>query len=135
MERRRGGRRVPEPHEPLLRVRLRTGRECSIVNVSDGGALVEGARLLPGTHLDVHVTSHSGRVLVRSRVVRAYVTELQPDAIRYRGALAFDRLIDTSNAAGYGMPSLPRADQDEAGNHYPASTSSAGGASEQGMTP
>jgi hypothetical protein len=35
-------------------------------------------------------------VLVRGRVVRAYVFELQPGAIRYRAGLAFDQPVDTS---------------------------------------
>ena len=91
--------------EPLTGVRLRTGRELAVVDVSNTGMLVEGcARLLPGTHLDVHVTTLAGRVLVRSRVVRAHVAALQADVICYRGALAFDRSIDT-RARGYDVPS------------------------------
>ena len=118
-------RRVPDDGEPVSRVRLRTGRELSVVDVSDGGALVEGARLLPGTHLDVHVTTRAGRVLVRSRVVRAYVTGLQSNMVRYRGALAFDRTIDTSCAPGYALPSTVGADREAVGSDYPAGTSSA----------
>ena len=97
MERRRNTRRVPDRAESLSRVRLRAGRdELIVMNVSDGGLLVEGpARLLPGTHTDVHVTTADGRVLVRSRVVRVRVQELQADLIRYRAALAFDRPVHT----------------------------------------
>jgi hypothetical protein len=70
MERRRTGRRVPAAGEPISRVRLRTGREMLVVDVGDAGALVEGtARLLRGTHFDVHVVTVEGRVLVRSRVL------------------------------------------------------------------
>ena len=134
VERRRLERRVPDGGEPVSRVRLRTGRELSVVDVSDGGALVEGARLLPGTHLDVHVTTSAGRVLVRSRVVRAYVTGLQSNAVRYRGALAFDRVIDTSCAPGYVLPSIVGADREAAGSDYPAGTSSATTLNEHRMT-
>ena len=96
MERRRAPRRAPASDESLSRVRLRTGRELTVVDVSDGGVLVRSAaRLLPGTHVDVHVMTCNGRVLVRSRIVRAHVCALQADAIWYHGALAFDRMIDT----------------------------------------
>lgn len=97
MERRRTARREPVPDEPLSRVRLRTGREVVVVNVSNSGLLVEGAaRLLPGTHVDVHVVTRDGRVLVRSRVTRAYVCALEADAVRDRGALAFEWTVDTT---------------------------------------
>jgi len=97
MERRRASRRAPAVDEPLARVRLRAGRELVVVDVSNAGALVEGmVRLLPGTHVDVHVVTQEGRTLVRSRVVRAYVCRVEADAMRYRGALAFDRAIDTA---------------------------------------
>jgi hypothetical protein len=96
MERRRAARRAPASDEPLSRVRLRTGRELTVIDVSDAGVLVRStARLLPGTHVDVHVLTWNGRVLVRSRIVRAYVYALQADAIWYQGALAFERLIET----------------------------------------
>jgi hypothetical protein len=72
------------------------------VDASDSGMLVEGARLLPGTHVDVHVVTVEGRVLVRSRVVRAYVAALRGDAVVYRGALAFDRAVDTTAVADTG---------------------------------
>lgn len=118
----------------MSRVRLRTGLELSVVDVSDSGALVEGARLLPGTHLDVHVITRDGRVLVRSRVVRAYVAELQSNAVRYRGALAFDRAIDTSRATGYALPSPVAAHRQDPGSDYPVGTSSAMAPNEHRMT-
>jgi len=96
MERRRAPRRIPGRDESLSRVRLRTGRELAVIDLSTVGALVEGsARLLPGTHVDVHVMTRDGRVLVRSRVSRASVFRLQADLVMYRAALAFDRTIDT----------------------------------------
>lgn len=120
MERRRGERRAPAAGEPLTGVRLRTGRELTVVDVSNTGMLVEGrARLLPGTHLDVHVTTADGRVLVRSRVVRARVSALRADLIQYRGALAFDRSIDT-RARGYDVPSTAGAALNAPGTACPA---------------
>jgi len=69
------------------------------VNVSDTGVLVDGlARLHPGSHVDVHVVTRDGRVLVRSRVVRAFVSHVAADVLRYSGALAFEKTIDTTAA-------------------------------------
>lgn len=111
---------MPLRDEPISRVRLRTGRELCVIDISDGGVLVEGsARLLPGTHVDVHVMTRDGRVLVRSRVARCYVSALHADAVRYRGALAFDRHVDTASV-GYVVPDAPRGPAEESGGAYPA---------------
>ena len=100
-------------------MRLRAGRELTVVDLSDSGALVEGsARLLPGTHVDVHVVTKDGRTLVRSRVVRAYVCHVQADVVRYRGAVAFDRAIDTGTA-GYPIPEILAAPPATEGSTYP----------------
>ena len=131
-ERRRAVRRVPQPDETLARVRLRTGRELSVVNISPAGVLVEGAtRLLPGTHADVHVVTRHGRTLVRARVIRAIVWRLQADVVCYRAALAFETSIDTeadglalserSESNGYAVPAESPANEGGAGNAYPSS--------------
>jgi hypothetical protein len=86
---------VPSPIDASSRVRLRAGRELAVINVSTTGALVEGTtRLLPGTHVDVHVTAAQGRVLVRARVVRCAVWTVTAEVIQYRGALAFTTPVD-----------------------------------------
>ena len=88
-------RRAPASTEALSRVRLRAGRELSVLNVSDWGALVEGeTRLLPGTHVDVHFTAAQGRVLVRARVMRCAVSTVTADMVVYRGALAFSTDVE-----------------------------------------
>lgn len=75
---------------------MRAGPELSVIDISDTGALVEGdTRLLPGTRIDVHLITRTGRLLVRSRVVRAHVCLLQPNRIGYRAGLAFDQPVDT----------------------------------------
>jgi hypothetical protein len=101
------------------------------VNVSTGGVLVEGdTRLLPGTHLEVHVMAASGRTLVRSRVTRAYVAELWADRVLYRAALAFERLVDVSGpqgilegaapgVVGHTLPDRPREEVLQPGIDYP----------------
>jgi hypothetical protein len=97
IERRRRVRSVPPVDDPLARVRARAGSELAVIDLSDLGALLEGRhRLLPGVCLDVHVMTRAGRVLVRGRVVRAYVCALHADGVRYRGGLSFDQPVDTS---------------------------------------
>ena len=97
VDRRAVSRRVPAPDETLAHVRLRTGRELSVVDIGDAGALLEGAvRLLPGTHVEVHVVTRDGRTLVRSRVTRASVFALAADSLRYRAALAFETRVNTA---------------------------------------
>jgi hypothetical protein len=88
-----------------------------VVDVSASGVLLEGTvRLLPGTHVDVHVVTRDGRVLVRSRVARCQVARLDADAVGYRGALVFERPVDTS---GYSVPDAARSMLAAAGALYP----------------
>jgi len=119
MDRRRTPRRVVAGNEPLARARLRTGGSLVVLDASAGGALTESTeRLLPGRHLDVHVISVQGRVLVRSRVVRAFVSRLAADVVYYRAALAFDHAIDV-RADGYAMPVELLPGGIERGTNYP----------------
>ena len=97
VERRRAVRRCPAAGDPLSRARLRTGSEVLVTEISDIGAFVRtNARLLPGTHVDVHLMTMSGRVLRRARVVRAAVGSLDATGIEFRVALAFDAPLDSS---------------------------------------
>ena len=121
MERRRAARRVPSQDEPISRARLRTGQDLDVIDISDVGVQVEGSpRLLPGTHVELHVVASDGRVLIRSRVVRSFVHRLHAELVRYRAALTFERSVDTS-AAGYEVPKAFRPVAAEAGIAYPAS--------------
>jgi len=106
-ERRRGSRWTPAATYPLSRVRLRLGRELSVIDVSTSGALVHGTtRLLPGTHVDVHVTASQGRVLIRARVVRCAVWDVTAEIVQYRGALAFTAPIELQPTDVSTMPVL-----------------------------
>jgi hypothetical protein len=118
IERRRTPRCMPNAADPVARLRLRAGRELAVVDLAPGGALVEAeGRLLPGTHVDVHVIGVDGRVLVRSRVVRAYVHRLSGDRILYRGALAFERHVELG--AGYAVPWVAHGVELATGTSYP----------------
>ena len=92
-----------------------------MINLSDTSLLAEGGmRLLPGTHVDVHLVTCEGRLLVRSRVVRAFVCRVGRDRIEYRGALAFERPVPT-NAVGYSIPEPGNASSGTPGKPYPDS--------------
>ena len=121
-ERRRAVRRSPEPDETLGRVRLRTGRDMTVVNISTAGMLVESVtRLLPGTRAEVHVVTRRGRVLVRTRVIRSFVWRLESDLVCYRAALAFDTDVDTEAPAlnGYLLPGEFPSNVEGRGIPYP----------------
>lgn len=80
-------------------------------------------RLLPGTHVDVHLVTRDGRLLVRSRVVRAFVCHVAANQIRYRGALAFESPVQTAEI-GYPMPAASETPIDPQGSPYPDGESS-----------
>lgn len=118
-DRRRSPRRTPASDEPLSQVRLRAGRQLRVIDVSDTGLLAEGEmRLLPGTHVDVHLVTTEGRVLIRSRVVRALVWRVCRDRIDYRGAIVFERSVSTG-AVGYPIPGVPGSSNGPSGKPYP----------------
>jgi hypothetical protein len=112
-ERRRVSRCIPVPTSALSRVRLRAGRELAVVNLSMFGTLVEGTtRLLPGTHVGVHVTAAQGRTSVRARVVRYAVWTVTADVITYRGALAFNGRVDLPPVDAASHPTSDAATRD-----------------------
>lgn len=132
IDRRRAVRRVPPPTDPLSCARLRTGPELSVVEISDFGALVRtSTRLLPGTHVDVHLVTSAGRVLRRARVARAAVWALEAAAIAYQVALAFDITVDSSArrvgaTRGEEFATRPRGEElPAAGDPQPAGASQA----------
>jgi hypothetical protein len=73
-------------------VRLRPGHEVILVNIGDGGALVEASsRMLPDSAVVLQLLTRDGARCIRGRVLRCEVAALDPSlGIRYRGALSFD---------------------------------------------
>ena len=125
-ERRLAVRRIPHADEALSRVRLRTGRELTVIDISAAGALIEGAtRLLPGTRTEVHVVTRHGRVLVRTRVVRSFVWRLEREMVCYRTALAFDAAVDT-DVDGYPVPAEIPGNDEPRGTLYPNAAADSG---------
>jgi hypothetical protein len=75
----------------IVAARVRLGHEVSLIDVSAGGALIEGAcRLLPGSTVDLQFETTERRAVVRGRVLRCAVARLQSSSVCYRGAVRFD---------------------------------------------
>lgn len=107
----------PLSNAATSRVRLRTGRDLTVCDMSSGGARVAGAvRLLPGTHADVHVVGAGGRQLVRSRIVWVRVLTVTP--LVYEAALLFDAEV-VLLAGGYRVPAASAGSVGSAGPAYP----------------
>jgi hypothetical protein len=97
-ERRRASRVVfRDGHLPPA-ARVRPGSEVIVVDLSSTGALLEGhSRLRPGGRCELTLALASGDITVRARVARCFVARLERGAaVRYRTAVAFERLIDLS---------------------------------------
>lgn len=76
----------------LVAARLRPGRVIKLLDLSNGGALVEAtARLLPGAPIVLHLVGVGGAHTIQGTVLRCYVAALDPcSGVRYRAALAFN---------------------------------------------
>ena len=98
-ERRASARRTRAQCAWLLAARLRPGRDVRVLDLSNGGALVEaGGRLMPGASIVLHLVSVRGHHTLRGTVLRCYVSAIdQSTGVRYRAALAFDH--------GFAVPS------------------------------
>jgi hypothetical protein len=83
----------PEEHG-VTTVRVRPGRDVSVVDVSVGGLLVEMvSRLLPGSPIDLQLQCRGRPVAVRGLVQRCVVTKVRASAITYRGAIQFEQSL------------------------------------------
>ena len=75
---------------------LRPGYAVSLIDLSAGGALIEGPRpLRPGMRVHVQIVTSARRFGLTAHVVRCAVAALDSSAgVRYRGALRFDERCD-----------------------------------------
>jgi hypothetical protein len=119
INRRREPRRLLEPDDPRATMRLRSGVEVTIVNLSRTGVFVRGGvRLLPGARIGAHLPTRAGRVFVRGAVVRWQVARLEAASVIYEGALSFDAALD-GDGRGYDVPEQPRGSWMPPGTLYP----------------
>jgi hypothetical protein len=89
---------------------LRPGYAVSLVNLSCGGALIEGPRpLRPGARVHVQLVTGDRRLGIGAQVLRCAVAALDSRrGVRYRGALKFDHrfeaLWEAATLEGYRLP-------------------------------
>jgi len=89
---------------------LRPGHAVVLIDLSAGGALIEGPRpMRPGTRVHVQLVSGTRRFALNAHVLRCSVAALDPEAgVRYRGALRFDErceaIWEASTLDGYLFP-------------------------------
>ena len=105
-DRRLSVRRAGKECAWLVAARLRPGRDIRVVDLSDGGALIEGlVRLMPGSSVELHVRCLEARHTIRGRVLRCFVSAIRRDGVEYRAALGFDRPIslDPGSSGGGGF--------------------------------
>jgi hypothetical protein len=81
---------------------LRPGCPISIVNISRGGALIEGTQpMRPGTRVMLQIVTPSAAFGLSAVVVRCSVRALSvDDGVIYRGALRFDERRDWTREVG-----------------------------------
>lgn len=80
--------------EWVREVRLKYGPPVSLVDLSEGGALIQSSvQLRPGTTQVLEIVAHRVEI-VPSRVLRCHIAQLGKDGPLYRGACQFKRPID-----------------------------------------
>jgi hypothetical protein len=94
----------------IVRARVRPGHMATVVDVSAGGVLVETEhRLLPGSSVELQLESDNRSEKLRGRVVRCSVSRVRPEAVSYRGAIAFDRQLPWFDEGdGYDVPNVEK---------------------------
>jgi len=98
-DRRLHTRQTADEHR-ITSARIRPGHPAIVIDVSEGGALIETSkRLFPGSIVDVQFNTIQQQSAVRARVLRCSVTELQPHAVSYRAAISFEYRVPTSECA------------------------------------
>ena len=93
---RRAHERAEDPWSNTAKATLRPGRSINIVNISRGGALVEGTHpMRPGTRVLVQIVTSTRTFGLSAVVLRCGVLALNADGgVLYRGALRFDERRD-----------------------------------------
>ena len=107
---RRVSSRFGQPTIAHIQAVLRPGRQVWLVNLSAGGALIEGRRpLRPGSRVYLQLSSNTRAEGRPAQVLRCFVASLAgEDGVRYHGALRFDdhwaTVWEQFTHPGYRMP-------------------------------
>lgn len=92
------------------RTRVRPGGDVVLVNLSGGGALVEGTfRFRPDSRCEFSVVHDAQDSTLRALVLRSFVARLDRSGpVRYRAAIRFDRPVEwPSSLAGFDGYRIP----------------------------
>jgi hypothetical protein len=110
---------------PGMAATLRPGCAVVLVNLSAGGALVEGVRpIRPGAKVHLRLVLQARVVAVAAHVLRCAVWSLHSfDGVLYRGALRFDERTDVfregETPVGCSIPAQSNVDAAGAGKPIP----------------
>jgi hypothetical protein len=109
---RRADLRLPCTSAMPIRLVLRPGYVVTVLDISAGGALIQGTRpLRPGAPVQLRLASPTRGMSLSGLVIRCAVWALDVDAgVVYRGALQFDQRCDW-----FEEPRVTRARQADAG--------------------
>jgi hypothetical protein len=123
---RRASARLTTGQHAIDRARIRPARRATVVDISAHGALVEtDYQLLPGAVVDLHLAGPELTAERRGRVTRCVVAHVDPNAIRYRAAVAFDCPFESLSPApsvGYPLPCAETGAMPRVGEHATRST-------------
>lgn len=76
---------------------VRPGRDVQVLELSCGGALIEGrARLVPDSTVQLRLDGGDRALQLRGRVVRCYVSGLDGGIVSYQAGVAFEEHLDLS---------------------------------------
>jgi PilZ domain len=104
---------------------LRPGYAVSLIDLSSGGALIQGPRpLRPGARVHIQLVSGNRRLAIGASVLRCAVASLEAgQGVQYRGALKFDHRCDlfweSGTLDGYALPSAAGAGARSTGHPLP----------------
>jgi len=107
---RRADTRFGQPVIAGTQAILRPGYAVSLVDLSSGGALIQGSRpLRPGARVHLQLLTGTRRLGIAAHVLRCAVASLDSrQGVQYRGALRFDHRCDAlweaSTLDGYLVP-------------------------------
>jgi len=122
---RRADARFGQPALAGTHAILRPGYAVSLVDLSSGGALIQGSRpLRPGARVHLQLQTGTRRLGIAAHVLRCSVASLDSrQGVQYRGALKFDHRCDilweVNALDGYLMPAAEASTAAAAGQSIP----------------
>ena len=111
---RRRDTRFRQPAIAETQAILRPGYAVSLIDLSSGGALIQGPRpLRPGARVHLQLMIGTRRLGIAAHVLRCFVASLDPrHGVQYQGAIKFDHRCDTlweaGTPPGYRLPGVDR---------------------------